>query len=64
MKLQKVTGEKKLFLVAILKVTDENSRIRIRWSQQRYGSLDPDPYQNVTDTPHYRTLTKSNQVLT
>ncbi len=38
------------FLVAILKVTDENSRIRIL--SQRYGSADPDPYQNVTDPQH------------
>jgi hypothetical protein len=35
---------KKTF-VDVLKITDENGRIRIRI--QRYGCADPDPYQNV-----------------
>jgi hypothetical protein len=35
-------ARKKIFSVGILKVTDEKSRIR-------YGSSDPDPYQNVID---------------
>jgi hypothetical protein len=42
------------FLVAILKVTDENSKIRSRI--RRYGSADPDPYQNVTDPQHWQML--------
>jgi hypothetical protein len=52
--------EKKHFFVGILKVTDEKRRIRIRIRigiliririrvSRRYGSEDPDPYQNVTD---------------
>jgi hypothetical protein len=49
MDLQKVMSKK----TDILKVTDEKSRIRIRlWiskSVVRYGSADPDPYQNVKD---------------
>jgi hypothetical protein len=40
----------KLFVVDILKFTDEKSRIRIRTRNQVYGSKDSDPYhQNVTD---------------
>ncbi len=31
--------------VGVLKVTDEKSRIRIRWSEVRYGSADSDPYR-------------------
>jgi hypothetical protein len=52
MQLQQVNKQKKLklFLVAILKVTDE-----IAGSgsvSQRYGSADPYPYQNATDPQH------------
>jgi len=44
-----------------LKVTDEMSRIRILIQSrigagsvsQRFGSEDPDPYQNVTDLEHW-----------
>jgi hypothetical protein len=43
-------SEEKIFFFDILKVTDENRRIRIR--NQRYGSADLDPYQNVTDSQH------------
>ncbi len=38
-------------LYLVLKITDENGRIRIRGSgsiSQRYESADPDPYQNFT----------------
>ncbi len=42
--------------MVIFKVTDENSRIRIRIESgsvsQMYGSADPDPYQNVTEPQH------------
>jgi hypothetical protein len=38
----------KFFFVGLLKVNDENRRIRIRISQ-RHGSADPDPHQNVMD---------------
>jgi hypothetical protein len=40
----------------VLKVTDENSRTRIRirihQSEQKYVSADPDPYQNFVDPQH------------
>ncbi len=36
--------------IAVLKVTDENSRIQ---SRIRYGSADPDPYQNVKVPQHW-----------
>jgi hypothetical protein len=38
---------------SVLKVKDENSRIRswIHWSEA--GSADPDPYPNVTDPQHW-----------
>jgi hypothetical protein len=44
-------------VVAILKVTDENSRIRSRIRShgsvsQRYEYAEPDPYQNVTEPQH------------
>ncbi len=45
----------KIFFVAILKPTGENSRIRIQIGSrirsvcQSYGFADPNPYQNVTD---------------
>jgi hypothetical protein len=43
----KKLGEKlPVLFVGIMKVTEENSRIRIRIVLQRYGSADPDPYQN------------------
>ncbi len=35
-----------------LKVTEKNSRIRIHSQTQRYGSADPDPYQNFMDLQH------------
>jgi hypothetical protein len=55
MYLQKVISTKNF--VAVMKFTEENSRIRSRIrsrSSQRYGSAepDPDPYQNVTDLQH------------
>jgi hypothetical protein len=57
--LQKVISRKNFFLlvfVCILKVNDENGRIRIRIRiiRQRHGSADPDPdpYQNVMDSQH------------
>jgi hypothetical protein len=52
MYLQKVTSNKKKFLVVILNVTDKN--IRIRSISQRYESTDPDqdPNLNVTDPQH------------
>jgi hypothetical protein len=49
--------KQKLFLVGILKVNDEKSRIRIRihlseaWIRGS-GSADPDPLQNVMDPEH------------
>jgi hypothetical protein len=43
---------KKIFFVGILKVFDEKSRITVGSASQRYGSEDPDPYQNVTDPEH------------
>ncbi len=45
---------KTVFLVDILKVVDEKSRIRIRISIliPGYGSKDLDPSQNVTDPEH------------
>jgi hypothetical protein len=46
--ISKEKQRKKLFFVAVLKVTDEKSRI----VSQRYGSVDPDPYQNVMDPEH------------
>jgi hypothetical protein len=49
MYLQKVTSRKncvkKLVFAGILKVNDENSRIRIQ-------DPDPDPHQNVMDPEH------------
>ncbi len=50
---QKSSG-KKLFFVSILKVTYEKSKILK--SVVRYGSADPDPYENVTDPQHYWVL--------
>jgi hypothetical protein len=42
-----------------LKVTYENTRIRIRESvSQMYGSADPDPYQNVRDPQHRKEIQK------
>ncbi len=42
------------FFVGVFKVNNENSRIRIRiGSEQRHGSADPDPHQNVTDPEHW-----------
>jgi hypothetical protein len=61
MYLQKVISKKnikrkKLIFVDVLKVTDENSRIRIRTNygsiSSSYGSADLDPYQNFTDPQH------------
>jgi hypothetical protein len=44
------------FFAGILKVNDENSRIRIHYGSQRHGSADldpdPDPPQNVMDPEH------------
>ncbi len=43
----------------ILKVTEENNRIRswiqirIHYITQRYGSSDPDPHQSVTDSQQW-----------
>jgi hypothetical protein len=47
--------QKNFFLnsfVGILKVNDENRRIRIRIRSQRHGSADPDPRQNGMDPQH------------
>ncbi len=43
-----------LFFDGVLKVNDENSRIRIGSESisQRHGSADPDPHQNVVDPEH------------
>jgi hypothetical protein len=46
--LSKKTG-KKIFLVGVLMVTDKSGAGS---GCQRYGSTDPDPYQNVTDPEH------------
>jgi hypothetical protein len=46
--LSKKTG-KKIFLVGVLMVTDKSSGARSGTISNRYGSTDPDPYQNVTD---------------
>jgi hypothetical protein len=42
---------KKLFFDGVLKVTDGKSMIRSRTRQSKvkYRSVDPDPYQNVTE---------------
>jgi hypothetical protein len=64
MYLQKVTSRKNcvknLFFAGILKVSDENSRIRNQDPDpapdpliQRHGSADPDPHQNVMDLEHW-----------
>ncbi len=56
MYLQKVRNKQKnlIFFVGILKVTDEKSQIQNpRYISQKYGSEDPDPYQNVTDLEHW-----------
>jgi hypothetical protein len=50
MYLQNVISRNKYFFIGILKVKDENSRIRIYLSEERIP--DPDPYQNVTDPQH------------
>jgi hypothetical protein len=47
MYLQKVKLAKKIIMVAVLKVTDENSRIRMRSKNVT------DLYQNVTDPQHW-----------
>jgi hypothetical protein len=51
------SNKPKNFCGFFLKVTDENCRIRSRIRNgtvsQRYGSLDPDPYQYVTDPQHW-----------
>jgi hypothetical protein len=44
--------EKKLFFVGLLYDTDKRARSGSRSVSQKYGSKDPDPYQNVTD-PEY-----------
>jgi hypothetical protein len=47
--------EKKLFLVAILKVSDEiASGAGSESVSQMYRCADPDPYQNVTDPQQLR----------
>jgi|688.fasta_scaffold319826_1 hypothetical protein len=43
-------GKKQFFLLALLKTTDEKSRIR--FLNPVYGSKVPDPSQNVTDPEH------------
>ncbi len=42
----------KIIFIVILKVNGKRSRIRVRIRSQRYGSADPEPYQNVTDPEH------------
>ncbi len=57
-------GKKLRHFFAILKVTDENNRIRIPGSlSQRYGSADPDPYQNVMDPQHCRKVVNCDKKL-
>jgi|688.fasta_scaffold72678_2 hypothetical protein len=54
-KLAKKFGEK-IFFIYILKVTYKKNRfrnlirIRLRIRSHVYGTTDPDPYQNVTDS--------------
>ncbi len=48
---------KKKFFVGLLKVNDENWRIRIRiqihYSDAWISGFDPDPHQNVMDPQHW-----------
>jgi hypothetical protein len=44
--------DKKVFYVDVLKVTDERAGSGAGSDSKRYGSADPDPYQNVTDPEH------------
>jgi hypothetical protein len=43
---------KKTFFDVVMMVTDKKSRIRSLTVSQRYRSVDPDSYQNVTDLEH------------
>jgi hypothetical protein len=58
MYLQKVKSKKKILIsfFGVLKVNDENGRIRIRIRNgsisQRDGSADPETHQNVMDPEH------------
>jgi hypothetical protein len=57
MYLQKVISRKtfyeKYFFVGLLKVNDENRRIRIWiWIHLSEADLDPDPHQNAMDPQH------------
>jgi hypothetical protein len=59
--------QKKLFFGRVLKVTDENSRIRSHSGSVRhmYGSAEPVPYQNGTDPQHrYQVPVPSVLILT
>jgi hypothetical protein len=60
MYLQKVKSRKTFFLkllfVGLLKINDENSRIRTGSISQRHRSADPDPHQNVMDPEHWSWL--------
>jgi hypothetical protein len=49
----KSTKKKKIFLVAILKVTDDNNTIRNRFGVGTGSVRDTDPYQNVTHPQHW-----------
>ncbi len=44
--------EKIKFFVGVLKVNDENSRVRIRSQMHRSEDPDPYPHQNVMDPQH------------
>jgi hypothetical protein len=48
--ISKKLREKNNFFVDVLKVTDEIARSGS--ISQRYGSADPDPYQNFMDPQH------------
>jgi hypothetical protein len=51
MYLQKVISKKNMEKIHIfLKVTDKRAGSLSGAVGQRYGSVDPDPYQNVTDS--------------
>jgi hypothetical protein len=45
-----------IFFIFPFKATEEKSRIRIEWN----GSLDPDPYQNVTGPEQCYKLIENN----
>jgi hypothetical protein len=50
---ENVPAKKLIFFVAVLKVTDKKAGFGAGSVSQRYGSMDPDLYQNVTDLEHW-----------